>query len=235
MARLRESSAPKTMPKTIVVPDWAKKVKEYREGAGFTQADLQKAMKAPVNTLSLIERGKRLFSAAARAKFFELIGKPEDVEIPVRSVRETKAKPQVVPKPKKASKPSNPAAVKGPARISKGRKPAATVAPETTPVSGEALPEPASPAPKEMVAPVIPAAPPTPEPVQAAPRILAKKGVEAKQTPALPPSPSGLSPVKEMVLHDIARILGNPGLSDSQAKNLHGLFTSLAVNVLLGG
>jgi hypothetical protein len=36
------------------------------------------------------------------------------------------------------------------------------------------------------------------------------------------------------VLRDITRILGNPGLSDNQAKRLHGLFTSLAVNALLG-
>jgi hypothetical protein len=36
------------------------------------------------------------------------------------------------------------------------------------------------------------------------------------------------------VLCDISRILSNPGLSDNQAKRLHGLFTSLAVNALLG-
>jgi hypothetical protein len=40
--------------------------------------------------------------------------------------------------------------------------------------------------------------------------------------------------VKEAVLSDISRILSNPGLSDSQAKALHNLFTSLAVNALLG-
>ena len=47
------------------------------------------------------------------------------------------------------------------------------------------------------------------------------------------PKPA-ISPVKEAVLRDISRVLSSPGLSDNQAKRLHGLFTSLAVNALLG-
>lgn len=55
--------------------------------------------------------------------------------------------------------------------------------------------------------------------------------------PAEPPAAHAahaISPVKEAVLRDIIRILNNPGLSDNQAKCLHALFTSLAVNALLG-
>jgi hypothetical protein len=39
--------------------------------------------------------------------------------------------------------------------------------------------------------------------------------------------------IMEAVLSDIIRILGNPGLSDSHAKRLHWLFTSVAVNAVL--
>jgi hypothetical protein len=58
--------------------------------------------------------------------------------------------------------------------------------------------------------------------------------VEEASKPVGPAPIVGISPVKEAVLHDISRILGNPGLSDNQAKQLHGLFTSLVVNALLG-
>jgi len=61
--------------------------------------------------------------------------------------------------------------------------------------------------------------------------------VAAQPTPikaSAPASASVISPVKEAVLSDISHILSNPGLSDSQAKALHSLFTYLALNALLG-
>ena len=58
--------------------------------------------------------------------------------------------------------------------------------------------------------------------------------VRQASMPAGPTPIVEISPVKEAVLHDISRILSNPGLSDSQARRLHALFTSLAVNALLG-
>lgn len=239
MARPRNTSVPKVHLKPDALPDWAKKMKEYRENAGFTQVDLEKAMNAPANTLSLVERGKRLITTVDRTKFFELIGQHEDLEIPVRIVKEAKAKRPAVPKQIKASKPSKPASLKGPARASTGRKPNAKVEPVTPQVPEAALPSPSSPGPTEVVAPERAVAPPAVERVQDAPktasRARAQKSMETQGTPTTPASPSGLSPVKDAVLRDIARILGNPGLSDSQARNLHGLFTSLAVNALLGG
>ena len=81
-----------------------------------------------------------------------------------------------------------------------------------------------------------------PEPIRKpkARKSLETAPVQAAPTQATPIQPAksastqAISPVKEAVLCDISRILTNPGLSDAQAKRLHGLFTSLAVNALLG-
>ena len=58
-----------TKPKKITnkVPDWAHKIKAYREKAGNTQLDIQQAMKAKVNTMSLIETGRRQLGLPYRA------------------------------------------------------------------------------------------------------------------------------------------------------------------------
>jgi DNA-binding XRE family transcriptional regulator len=112
----RKSSNPKpTASKTgHIVPEWAKKVKGYREEAKKTQVEVEKAIKATVNTMSLVENGRRQFTPTQRNLFFELIGKPEDSSIPT-TVRD------LVPNaPKKATKASKPKEK----RKTKGAKPA---------------------------------------------------------------------------------------------------------------
>jgi len=112
----RKSSNPKpTASKTgHIVPEWAKKVKDYREKAKKTQVEVEKALKATVNTLSLVENGRREFTPTQRNLFFELIGQPEDSSIPT-AVRD------LVPNaPKKATKAAKPKEK----RKTKGAKPA---------------------------------------------------------------------------------------------------------------
>jgi transcriptional regulator with XRE-family HTH domain len=234
----RKSSNPTaTASKTgHVVPEWAKKVKDFREKAKKTQVEVEKAIKATVNTLSLVENGRRQFSPTQRNLFFEFIGQPEDSSIP------TTVRDLTPSAPKKAAKPGKPVTK----RKTKSTKPAkaAKVAVESEPalvaIPGtdikEAEPGPAgisdanatvAAAPKPIRKPKtrksIEAAPVQVPPMQATPIR------PAKSAPT-----QAVSPVKEAVLCDISRILSNPGLSDAQAKRLHGLFTSLAVNALLG-
>lgn len=68
----QESKPPKS-PKAV--PEWAKKVKAYREEAGKTQVETRNAIHASVNTVSLVERGIREFTASERKLFFEFIWK----------------------------------------------------------------------------------------------------------------------------------------------------------------
>jgi DNA-binding XRE family transcriptional regulator len=218
-----------------VVPEWAKKVKGYREEAKKTQVEVEKAIKATVNTMSLVENGRRDFSPTQRNLFFELIGQPEDTSIP------TTVRDLMPSAPKKTTKPAKPATK----RKTKGTKPAraAKVAEESAPAlaappatdikDGESA--------QAAIADVNITAAAAPKPIRN-PRTgksLEAAPVQAPPTQAIPirPAKSGptqdISPVKEAVLQDISRILSNPGLSDGQAKRLHGLFTSLAVNALL--
>jgi DNA-binding XRE family transcriptional regulator len=108
-----------------VVPEWAKKVKGYRENAKKTQVEVGKAIKATANTLSLVENGRREFIPTQRNHFFELIGQPEDSSIP------TTVRDLVPSDPKKATKPAKPVAK----RKTKSTKPAkaAKVAKESEP------------------------------------------------------------------------------------------------------
>ncbi len=233
----RKSSNPKTNAPKIahVVPEWAKKVKDYREKAKKTQVEVEKALKATVNTLSLVENGRREFTPTQRNLFFELIGQPEDSSIPT-TVRD------LVPNaPKKATKAAKPKEK----RKTKGAKPAeaAKVAEESASalVADHASDikdaEPAPAAISNLNATVASTAMPLRKPrtrksFEAAP----VQAPPMQATPLLPSKSTptqAISPVKEAVLSDISRILSNPGLSDAQAKRLHGLFTSLAVNALL--
>jgi DNA-binding XRE family transcriptional regulator len=216
-------------PKTAhVVPVWAKQVKAYREEAKKTQAEVEKALKATVNTLSLVENGRREFTPTQRHLFFELVGKPEDTSIPT-TVREI-----VPPAPKKAAEPA-----KAP-KVGKASK-APAVAPVVIPApDSQGAPAPAveaqasaSPKPDEKATTKRTTKSRASKPSGGAPA----KPAPAEHLPIVPAPPTTIpapSPVKEAVLRDITRILGNPGLSDNQAKRLHGLFTSLAVNALLG-
>jgi transcriptional regulator with XRE-family HTH domain len=258
-----KTASPKT---PHVVPEWAKKVKGYREEAGNTQAEIEKALGASVNTLSLIENGRREFTPTQRHLFFELVGKPEDTSIPttvrdlVPKVSEKVAKPKPVKKDKatksakapktakhakapvetpvpNASRASQGAAtaeetavpaattVQPDPRPRKGQKPSTDNALEgiTTYVKKGTKDEVTKPTRKTRTQKLVLAAPIHPEPAQL-----------ASSKPAEPAAAHAISPVKEAVLRDIIRILNNPGLSDNQAKRLHGLFTSLAVNALLG-
>jgi transcriptional regulator with XRE-family HTH domain len=219
-----------------IVPEWAKKVKGYREEAKKTQVEVEKAIKATVNTLSLVENGRREFTPTQRNLFFEFIGQPEDTSIP------TTVRDLVPSDPKKATKPAKPVTK----RKSKSTKPAkaAKVAEESEPAL-VAIPatdikdsESATAAISDANATV--AAAPKPPRKPKTRKTLESAPVPAPPTQAtpIPPAKSAptqvISPVKEAVLSDISRILSNPGLSDNQAKRLHGLFTSLAVNALLG-
>ena len=257
-----------------VVPEWAKKVKAYREEAGKTQVEVQTALKSKINTMSLVENGRREFTPAQRTLFFELIGKPEDTSIPTKisdpapivtkKVKAAKAAPKKAAKVAKATKPEKaPKVAKAPKKLK--------AAPEVVPgfEIQEAIP--AQPSTEKATIPESSLVQPNPRPrksrkaaadsalkavtkyveksaTDAAPKnsrkarakkhVLAtsvQSGVAEPTSVVAEPSPSqGISPVKEAVLRDINRILSSPGLSDSQAKRLHGLFTSLAVNALLG-
>ena len=225
----------KTSPKTTsipkgahVVPEWAKKVKAYREEAKKTQVEVEKALKATVNTLSLVEHGHREFTPTQRNLFFEFIGKQEDSTIP------TKVRDLVPSGPKKAAKPAKPAKAKKVGKTPKVPVEAAVVQPAPDVQS-------VAPAPmEEVIAPTSPTVQTRPRSRRTRKPAVAPAPVPpapAKQTPVVSVEPAtnqAPSPVKEAVLRDISRILGNPGLSDNQAKRLHGLFTSLAVNALLG-
>jgi transcriptional regulator with XRE-family HTH domain len=234
----RKSSNPKpTASKTgHVVPEWAKKVKSYREEAKKTQVEVEKAIKATVNTLSLVENGRREFTPTQRNLFFELIGQPEDSSIP------TTVRDLVPSAPKKAAKAAKPVTK----RKSKSTKPAkaAKVAEESEsaivaiPAADLQDAEPAPAAISDENATVASTAMPLRKPrtlksLESAP-VQAPPTQETPIRPAKSAPTQVISPVKEAVLSDFSRILSNPGLSDAQAKRLHGLFTSLAVNALLG-
>lgn len=98
---MRKTNPPSnTAPKTVQeVPDWAKKIKSYREEAGITQGDIQKAFKAKYNVMSPVETGRRKFTPDELKAFFELISKPEDTSIP------TSDRNLVPAAPKKAARP----------------------------------------------------------------------------------------------------------------------------------
>jgi len=230
---LKKSPArPQAAKGAYVVPEWAKKVKAYRDAAGKTQVEVERALKATVNTLSLVENGHRNFTPAQRSLFFELVGKPEDTSIPA-TVR------AVAPAAKKAAKPTRRGkgltAPKGPqvkASVQAIPAPAAPDIQEVAPVSAEAVPVAVSAQPGAKAARKR-----TPKPRGRKPLETPAVQPAAEQRPMAPRTPApvqNLSPVKEAVLRDLNRILSNPGLSDDQAKRLHGLFTSLAVNALLG-
>ena len=225
----KKSSARPEPPKTArVVPEWAKKVKAYREGAKKSQVEVEKVLKAAANTMSLVETGRREFTPTQRNLFFDLIGQPEDTSIPT-TVR------GIVPLvPKTAAKPAKP--TKAPEQV---LAKASVAGPEI-----QLAPDLPSAAPAERV--TAPASSkddargtmkPTAKPRASKPAGAVLPVAPAVQLPAAAAAPApipGLSPVKDAVLKDLSRILGNPGLSDNQAKRLHGLFTSLAVNALLG-
>jgi len=259
-----------TSPKTTsfktphVVPEWAKKVKAYREEAKNTQVEIEKAINATVNTMSLIENGRREFTPTQRHLFFELIGKPEDASIPtrVRDLVPSAAKPA---KPKATKKARVAKAVKTPKMAKTSKAPVETPVSMPSAASQDAVAEEAT-----VLAPT--AVQPEPRPrrgrkpstdkalkaittaVEKGPKdevskptrkarnqklilatpVQAKPAQPTSGKPAEPATTHAISPVKEAVLRDVIRILNNPGLSDTQAKRLHGLFTSLAVNALLG-
>jgi len=102
----KSSAHPQAPNGAHVVPGWAKKVKVYREEAKKTQVEVEKALKSPVNTMSLVENGHREFTPTQRNLFFEFIGKQEDSTIP------TKVRDLVPSGPKKAAKPAKPAKAK---------------------------------------------------------------------------------------------------------------------------
>ena len=233
----KSSKSKTTSPKTShVVPDWAKKVKGYREEAKKTQVEVEKALNATVNTLSLVENGRRQFSPTQRNQFFEFIGQPEDSSIPT-SVRDLvpsapkKAIKAAEPKEKRKTKGAKPAKA---AKVAEESEPALVAIPATDPQDAESAPAAISDANAAVAAAPKPTRKPKTHkslevaPVQAPPA-LPTPLLASKSAPT-----QVISPVKEAVLSDISRILSNPGLSDAQAKRLHGLFTSLAVNALLG-
>ncbi len=219
------------------VPDWAKKVKTYREEARRTQIDIQKAMKTAVNTMSLVETGRRMFTPTERIRFFELVGKSEDTSIPVQ------ARVAKTPTPKKTARLAKPAqmsasqnvqsAIIGASKTVKTRKDsnAVPVVSPTPPTTKALAPKPAGVSVANVAL----------KPIRK-PRIPKSSAQTATtSTPALPtppksgervPIPATWSPVKDAVLRDVSRILGNPALSDTQAKRMHGLFLSLAVNAM---
>jgi DNA-binding XRE family transcriptional regulator len=263
MPRANNTPQTKVIQSAREVPEWAQKVKSLREEAGNTQLDLQKAMHLKVNTMSLIETGRRQFSEEERKLFFELIGQPEDMSIPAKAHDLKPSTPKKAAKPAKAeskqnTKDAKPTKSARPAKASKaGKAPKGSKAAAPThqrakaakaPASPSAQPEPRSRRSRQQ--PVVPAPAVAPQLEEktvtaAVPKRAGKastrKPAEAVSAPSAPtqPMPVGpakgvLSPVKEAVLRDIIRILSNPGLSDNHAKRLHGLFTSLAVNALLG-
>jgi DNA-binding XRE family transcriptional regulator len=253
---------------TKVVPEWAKKVKAYREGAGKTQIDIQKVIKAKTTTMNRVETGRRKFTPLERKLFFELIGKPEDTSIPldVRAVKTSTPKKETKPAksaPKRATKNAKIAKIAKPAKP--GRPATSAKAGKTAKASGAAKTVPPASAKKAKVPasslvraeprnrrgrkPSVVSAPIAVPKTDAKP--VAKGVPQGTRKPRIPkpvgtaPAKSGavrsaksttqaLSPVKDAVLRDITRILGNPGLSDNHAQRLHGLFTALAVNSLMG-
>lgn len=221
---------------TPEVPEWAKQVKLYREAAGKTQVQVREAIRGGINTLSLIERGVRKFTAAERKLFFAFLGQPEDPAIPVKT-RKGRG-PGKKKAGKSVSRTKTPKAV---VAVSPGTapipvlitKPAQKQKPKATPKAATAAPiiAKAVEAPLVVKKPVKKAASPKPGPKKVQP----KTATTPKPLPAPTPAPAVRvhSPVKEAVIRDITRILGNPGLSDQHAQRLHSLFTSLAVNALL--
>ena len=263
----RKPTSPKTKsPKTThVVPEWAKKVKAYREEAKNTQVEVEKAINATVNTMSLIENGRREFTPTQRHLFFELISKPEDTLIPT-TVRDLVPTASKIAKPKATKKAKAAKAAKAPKTAKGSMETVETPVPIASPASqGIATEQEAT-----VFAPTVVQPDPRPRKGRKPSKDKALKGitnavengtkdVAPKPTrkarnqklvlvapaqaeparplsskPAKPATAHAISPVKEAVLRDIIRILTNPGLSDNQAKGLHGLFTSLAVNALLG-
>jgi transcriptional regulator with XRE-family HTH domain len=236
MPRKSTNPTPTASKTAHVVPEWAKKVKGYREEAKKTQVEVEKAIKATVNTLSLVENGRRQFTPTQRNLFFELIGQPEDSSIPT-TIRDLT--PSAPKRATKAAKPATKRKTKGtkPAKAAKvavESEPALVAIPATDIQDAESAPEAISDANATAAAAPKPATKPKTRksleavPVQAPP-------MKATPIPAAKPARiQGISPVKEAVLNDICRILSNPSLNDAQAKRLHGLFISLAVNALLG-
>jgi len=263
MPRSKSTARTKVITGARAVPEWAQKVKSLREEAGNTQLDLQKAMKLKVNGMSLIETGRRQFTEEERKLFFELIGQPEDTSIPVKiidleSSASKKAAKPAKPKSKKTAtaKPAKPVRPAKAAKVGKAPK-GSKVAPTALPVPSAKDVAPASPSipaeprPKRGRKPAALSAsmavPKPAEQVAAAAVPLRIKSASTRKPAEVvsqntPQRQAGepvvaiqsISPVKEAVLRDISRILSNPGLSDNHAKRLHGLFTSLAVNALLG-
>lgn len=263
----RKPISPKTTsPKTPhIVQEWAKKVKSYREEVGKTQVEIEKALGATVNTMSLIENGKREFTPTQRNQFFELISKPEDTSIPT-TIRDLVPTTTKIVKPKATKKAKAAKAAKAPKIAKASKAPVETSMPIASPASQDA--ETADEA--TVLAPT--AFPPDPRPrrgrkpstdnalkaittaVEEGTKDDAPKPTRRARNQKLvlgaPLQPehgqpasvkyseshtsNAISPVKEAVLRDVIRILNNPGLSDNQAKRLHGLLTSLAVNALLG-
>jgi transcriptional regulator with XRE-family HTH domain len=190
-------------------------VKGYREEAKKTQVEVEKAIKATVNTLSLVENGRREFTPTQRDLFFELIGKPEDSSIP------TTVRDLTPSAPKKATK----AAKLATKRKTKGTKPAkAAKVAEESESAIVAIPgtdrQDTAPAPAAISeANVTVASAPKPirkprtresletAPIQAPP-------MQATPIRAAKSSPTqDISPVKEAVLCDISRILSNHALA----------------------
>jgi hypothetical protein len=223
------------------LPEWAKKVKTYREEAGKTQVATQKAIKAKVNTMTLVETGRRNFSPVERQLFFEFIGKPEDTSIPikVRTLRPATSK-----KVAKSAKPARPG------KTSKVDKtPLVSAKKDDAPTTGSSGQK-QLPAKNKLVSPSVAGLPAISkvEGTEASTAISrqprknkTKQGIPNAPLPITANGPSApgammqaSSPVKEAALRDITRIFNNPNLSDNQARRLHGLFTSLAVNALLG-
>jgi transcriptional regulator with XRE-family HTH domain len=234
-AKKAESAVP------AVIPEGANKVKEYREKAGKTQNQVQQGMKAGANFISLVECGKRQFTASERAKFFGFLGLPEDTSIPVKADSPRKAKaakgvkqPKAPKAPKALKSVKAPKAVKAPkvAKVPREKKPAAA----KTPKQPKAVLVAAAP---NAIAPVV-AKVPAPKKLRAssgAPRGRRPAGVQVQDVLVKTPAKTSvaLSPVKEAAMSDMGRVFANPSLSDAQAKRLHNLFTSLAVTVLMEG
>jgi len=211
-------------------------VKGYREEAKKTQVEVEKALKATVNTLSLVENGRRQFTPTQRNLFFELIGQPEDSSIPT-TVRDLvpsgskKATKAAKPKEKKKIMSTKPAKA---AQVAEESEPAMVAIPATDIKDAESAPAAISDANATFAAALKPTRKPKTRKSIGAATVQAPPTQGTPIQPAKSASTQAISPVKEAVLCDISRILSNPGLSDNQAKRLHGLFTSLAVNALLG-
>lgn len=166
---------------------------------------------------------KKEAKAPKRAKAANTSHVPISVEAPPVPVFGS-AKNGMTPAPAPAKKAKGPASQKSPG-LAQGRKPSVAPAPMTVPKIIEKFVAPAATkaAGKNKAQILVKAAPTQPGPSQ-------PKSTKQAEHAVHP----GTSPVKEAVLCDMSRILSNPGLSDNHAKRLHSLFTSLAVNALLG-